>query len=86
MEYGTEALPLIDVGVGNFATRNARYRAAVCQHFNLQWVSVGGTGNCFFEAVSTCFAHLNDPLTISATDLRAEVVAWLVECEVGVPP
>ena len=69
MEYGTEALPLFDVGVGNFPTRNARFRAAVCQHFNLQWVSVGGTGNCFFEALS----RVLEPQR-TAAQLRADCV------------
>ena len=55
MEYSTLDLPheCIEAGnvAGNFTTRNARFRAAVCQHFNLQWVSVGGTGNCFLYSV-----------------------------------
>ena len=63
-----------------------KYRDAVCQLLQCNFKAVAPDGNCLFAAVSTCFAHLNDPLTISATDLRAEVVAWLVECEVGVPP
>ena len=63
-----------------------KYRDAVCLLLQCKFKSIAPNGNCFFAAVSTCFAHLNDPLTISAMDLRAEVVAWLVECEVGVPP
>ena len=63
-----------------------KYRDAVCLLLQCKFKSIAPNGNCFFAAVSTCFAHLIDPLTISATDLRAQVVAWLVECEVGVPP
>ena len=67
-------------------SESRKYRDAVCELLQCKYEAIAPDGNCFFAAVSTCFAHLNDPLTISATDLRAEVVAWLVECEVGVPP
>ena len=66
---------------GNFATRNASYRRAVCNHLGLQWRSINGAGNCFFAAVSTSLlatlpsdrtAHL-----VGETRLRALVVEWL---------
>ena len=63
-----------------------RYRDAVCHLLQLKYEAIAPDGNCFFAAVSTCFADLNDQLLISATDLRTDVVAWLVECKVRVPP
>jgi hypothetical protein len=55
MDYSTIDLPQSCVDAAsdkaNFATRNARYRTAVCEFLNLRWVSVGGNGNCFFESV-----------------------------------
>jgi hypothetical protein len=66
---------------GNFATRNARYRSAVCEHLGLRWTSIAGAGNCFFAAVST---SLLATLPADRTDnmvgeqrLRQLVVAWL---------
>jgi hypothetical protein len=66
---------------GNFATRNARYRRAVCEHLGLRWQSIAGAGNCFFAAVST---SLLATLPADRTDnmvgeqrLRQLVVAWL---------
>ena len=57
MDYSTLDLPqhCIAAGnvAGNFVTRNARFRDAVCQHFNLEWISIGGNGNCFFVSVIT---------------------------------
>jgi hypothetical protein len=56
MQYSTEEVPqavqdALAAYRGNFATKNARYRSAVCEHLGLQWKSVNGDGNCFFEAV-----------------------------------
>jgi hypothetical protein len=67
-EYSTEQLPEIDVGIGNFATRNARYRAFVCNLFDLKFVSVGGNGNCFFESLSLLLRPTWPSL--NATELR----------------
>jgi OTU-like cysteine protease len=68
-EYYTEELPDFDVGAGRYTTRNARYRAFVCQHFELKHVSVGGDGNCFFEALSLMLQP-----QCSAAQLRANCV------------
>ena len=66
---------------GNFATRNASYRRAVCNHLGLQWRSINGAGNCFFAAVSTCLlATLPSDRTnhlVGENRLRALVVEWL---------
>ena len=79
--------PELPYYICNFKKNETRkYRDAVCNLWGLKYEAVAMDGNCFFAAVSTCFAHLHDPLTISATELRATVVAWLVECQVGVPP
>ncbi len=67
---------------GNFATKNASYRRAVCNHLGgLQWQSINGAGNCFFAAVSTCLlANLPPDRTdhlVGEKRLRALVVEWL---------
>jgi hypothetical protein len=77
MEYDTEPLPDFDVGVGNFATKNARYRASVCKHFNREFVSVGGDGNCFFESLALL---LRPTWQLNATELRANVVELFRSC------
>lgn len=74
-EYATEQLPAFDVGVGNFATKNARFRAFVCKHYNLKHVSVGGDGNCFFES----FSLLLQPQCTPA-DLRKNCVDLFRQC------
>jgi hypothetical protein len=56
MQYSTEEVPqavqdALAAYRGNLATKNARCRSAVCEHLGLQWKSVNGDGNCFFEAV-----------------------------------
>ena len=67
---------------GNFATKNASYRRAVCNHLGLQWRSINGAGNCFFAAVSTCLlATLPSDRTnhlVGEKRLRALVVDWLL--------
>ena len=75
MEYYTENLPDFDTGIGNFATRNARYRAFVCNHFDLKFVSVGGDGNCFFESLS----RMVQP-DVTAVQLRANCVGLFRSC------
>ena len=77
-EYSTEQVPEFDVGVGNFATRNKRYRTHVCNHFKLKFVSVGGDGgdgNCFFESLS----RLLQP-HCTAAQLRENCVELFKSC------
>ena len=65
---------------GNLATKNARYRQAVCNHLSLRWESIAGAGNCFFSAVTmSLLATLpNSPVcSLGEQRLRAEVVNWL---------
>ena len=66
---------------GNFATKNAKYRQAVCQHLGLRWQSIGGAGNCFFDAVSTSLLATLPPdrtdHLVGEMRLRALVVEWL---------
>ena len=81
MEYSTEELPphvLDGCDKGNFQTRNARFRAAVCQHLKLQWVSVGGTGNCFFESICLQLPSAGD--RVNARDLRRNLIQLFREC------
>ena len=77
---------------GNFATKNAKYRQAVCQHLGLRWQSIGGAGNCFFDAVSTSLLATLPPnrLGSSMPDLEGEgalrtvIVDWLrLQTELG---
>ena len=89
MDYSTEELPqdCIDAVAGavgcNFATRNARFRAAVCRHFNLEWISVGGNGNCFFVSVITALKSsgvLPRSSDLSAHQLRLDLVGYFRLC------
>jgi hypothetical protein len=77
---------------GNFATKNAKYRQAVCQHLGLRWQSIGGAGNCFFDAVSTSLLatlppdRLRSPLPDLEVEgaLRCWIVDWLrLQTELG---
>jgi hypothetical protein len=66
---------------GNFFTKNAKYRRAVCKHLGLQWESIAGKGNCFFASVSTSLlatlpADRTDDL-VGEQQLRAVVVEFL---------
>ena len=85
MDYSTEDLPdscLAQFSAkGNFQTRNARFRTAVCQHLRLQVVVVNGSGNCFFESVIMllCEAGLC-PNTLNALQLRRDVVQFCRAC------
>jgi hypothetical protein len=86
MEILNDPLPdeLVDAtrqAKGNFFTKNARYRSAVCKHLGLQWESIDGKGNCFFAAVSasllaTLPADRTDDL-VGEQQLRAVVVDFL---------
>ena len=84
MDDSTETLPLhVFDGCdrGNFPTRNARFRTAVCRHLQLQWVSVGGTGNCFFESVVLLLRAVGRcPDTLDALQLRANVCEFFQSC------
>ena len=66
---------------GNFKTKNASYRRAVCNHLGLQWRSINGAGNCFFAAVSTSLLATLPPdrtdHLVGEMRLRALVVEWL---------
>ena len=67
---------------GNFATKNASYRRAVCNHLGLRWQSIAGAGNCFFAAVSTSLLATLPPdrtnHLVGEKRLRALVVDWLL--------
>jgi hypothetical protein len=88
MEYCTTELPdsvRDDCQKGNFQTRNARFRQAVCKHLNLRYISVSSAGNCFFESVSIL---LRDAIGIhtTAAALRADVVQCLRLCPGSTQP
>lgn len=82
MEYYTTELPdsvRADCQKGNFQTRNARFRQAVCQHLNLRYIGVGTAGNCFFESVSILLRE-SIGIDTTAASLRADVVECLRLC------
>jgi hypothetical protein len=88
MDYTTENLPqevlaTLEDFRGNFLTKNARFRNAVCQHLGLQWRGVnGGAGNCFFESICLLLRAAGsvgaDALT--PTRLRHDVVHLFHTC------
>lgn len=83
MEYSTEDLPAscLVPSKGNFCTRNARFRSAVCEHLQLQVVKVNGSGNCFFESVILLLREAGlCPDTMSALQLRRDVVQFFRAC------
>jgi hypothetical protein len=59
-----------------------KYRDAICHLLKLKYEAIAPDGNCLFAAVSACLIDLSEELRFSATELRANVVAWLVECKV----
>ena len=59
-----------------------KYRDAICHMLKLKYQAIAPDGNCFFAAVSACLIDLSEELTFSATDLRTNVVNWLMECKV----
>ena len=87
MDYSTETLPQVVMDTlevkGNFATKNARFREAACQHLHLRFRPVDGQGNCFFAAVAELL-QTNVPYfrmnTINADEIRARVVDYLSQC------
>ena len=83
MEYSTEDLPTscLVPSKGNFLTRNARFRSAVCEHLRLQVVIVNGSGNYFFESVIMLLREAGlCPDTMSALQLRRDVVQFFRAC------
>ncbi len=64
----------------NFQTRNARYRKAVCQLYQLQWMSVAGNGNCFFESVCILLRDLRINHELTSDVLRANVIDYFRSC------
>jgi hypothetical protein len=91
-QYDARGLPYSICRFKNNETK--KYRDAVCEHVGtelykmpgwgkkLQFKQIPGDGNCFFESVSTAMAHFDNPLNISAADLRSRIVQWLVEANV----
>ena len=93
MDYSTLDLPqhCIAAGnvAGNFVTRNARFRDAVCQHFNLEWISIGGNGNCFFVSVITALkaaGTLDSSCDLSSHQLRLNLVEYFRSCAGSTQP
>jgi len=93
MEYSVEELPqdCIEAGAagGNFVTRNARFRAAVCQHFKLVWISIGGNGNCFFVSVIMALKAsgiLDGSFDLSPHQLRLNLVEYFRSCSGSTEP
>ena len=83
MEYSTEDLPAscLVQGNGNFQTRNARFRSAVCEHLRLQVVRVNGSGNCFFESVTMLLREAGlCPDTLDGLQLRAQIIQFFRFC------
>ena len=86
MDYSTEALPPFCLehcnAPGNFATKNKRFRTAVCQYLQLEWQSIAGNGNCLFESVfvSLRAAGMCPSQLVCARQLRLDVVAYFHVC------
>jgi hypothetical protein len=87
MQYSTEDLPahvFEGSDKGNWLTRNARFRAAVCEYLKLKWVSVAGNGDCFFESICILLraSSIPEDLTarLTARELRANVVDFFRIC------
>lgn len=86
MQYSSETLPeAVFEGCdrGNLATKNARFREAVCRHFKLKWVRCGGTGNCFFESICTLLRAASIQEDLAAHQLRAHVVEFFRSCSIS---
>lgn len=87
MQYATEDLPqtmldALEEGKGNWMVKNARYRRAVCEHLGLQWKSVNGSGNCFFESVCLLLnaAGVVGAEALTPSQLRLDVVRLFEIC------
>jgi hypothetical protein len=91
MDYSVEDLPQecieANAAVGrNFVTRNARFRAAVCQHLNLKWNPVGGNGDCFFVSVIVALkasGTLDRSSALTYHQLRLNLVGYFRSCLVS---
>ena len=84
-EYSTEQLPheVLDSlkSQGNFATKNARFRLAVCHYKHLSWQRIDGSGNCFFDAVAVALqAQCPQHREITGRDIRRDVVEFFRNC------
>ena len=55
-----------------------QYLDSICKHFRLKHARVGGNGNCFFVACAKVLSCLG--ITVDASALRQQVVAFLREC------
>lgn len=83
MDYYTDQLPdhlCEGCDKGNWMSRNAKYRRAVCGFLNLRHISVNGAGNCFFEAVCISLRSVSIQRDLTAAQLRADVVQYLRLC------
>jgi hypothetical protein len=59
-------------------TTKKKYLDLICEHFGLKLARVGGNGNCFFVACAKVLSCLG--ITVDASVLRQQVVAFLREC------
>ena len=69
----------------NSVVRNARYRAAVCNHLGLRFQRIAGDGNCFFFSVCVALKATlgadNVPVYLATPDvLRTSLVLFLRTC------
>jgi hypothetical protein len=83
MDYSSEDLPAscLVPSKGNFVTRNAQFRRAVCEHFRLQVTQVNGSGNCFFESVIVLLREAGlCPDTLDGLQLRAQIIRFFRFC------
>ena len=83
MEYDAVHLPervLEGCDKGSWIVRNARFRSAVCDYFQLRWLSCYTNGNCFFESACMLLHSLSIRPDLTAAQLRADVVQYLRLC------
>ena len=59
-------------------TAKKKYCDAICKHFGLKLVRVGGNGNCFFVSCAKVLSCLG--ITVDASTLRQQAVDFLREC------
>jgi hypothetical protein len=87
MEIINELLPdnVRDIGTfGNFAQKNARYKAAVCRYLRLRFLGVDGAGDCFFLSVCVALQATLPAVPANLADkdlLRAACIQFLRTCE-----
>ena len=85
MDYSVEDLPRDCVDAAsqhglNFQTRNARFRRAACQYYQLQWMSVAGNGNCFFQSVCELLRDPRIHYELTSDVLRANIIEFFRSC------